>query len=290
MKKYLLLLCCCLVLNGCSGVKLFSHVVKTIVPWGDAPSTGRYKVGNPYVINGIKYYPEEEWDYDERGVASWYGGGDDDFHGKKTANGEIYNTRDLTAAHKTLPMPSFVKVTNLENGRRVVLRINDRGPYVRGRIIDVSQKAAELLGFDNKGTAKVRVQILSKESQAIANAAKRGKDISQVRFRKDVKRLNDLEDSVVSYVPPKEESYVTTVPVTPSNIYVQAGSYSVQKNAEKLKVKLSDLGDVKIEPAVVNGLQFHRVQLGPISDIEAADVLLDKLASMGINATSIKIK
>ena len=283
MKKYIAILSCCVLLSGCAGVQLLTHAVKVLIPGGGADdSAGRYKVGNPYVINGIRYYPEEDWNYDERGIASWYGGGDDDFHGKKTANGEIYNTRDLTAAHKTLPMPSFVKVTNLENGRRVILRINDRGPYVRGRIIDVSQKAAELLGFDDKGTTKIRVQILGKESKKIANAAKRGKDISSIKFPKDIKDLNEL-----AFVP---ERQVSPVPVNPSSIYVQAGSFSVRKNAEKMKVSLSALGNVEIEKVIVNGLQFHRVQLGPISTIFEADVLLEELADKGIKNPRITVK
>lgn len=283
--KKILIICCCLVLSSCAGVQLLSHSFKMLIPWGgEETSTGVYKVGNPYVIYGVKYYPKEDWDYDERGVSSWYGGGDDDFHGKKTANGEIYNTRDLTAAHKTLPMPSFVKVTNLENGRRVILRINDRGPYMKGRIIDVSQKAAELLGFADKGTAKVRVQILGKESKAIADAAKRGRDISKVKFPKDTK---DIDLANIEYMTPEQ---VQVVPVAPSNIYVQAGSFSVEKNAEKLKVDLSKLGSVRIEEALVNGVNYHRVQVGPIASVEEADAMLDVLSEMGIDSTKIQIK
>jgi rare lipoprotein A len=87
MKRNLAILFCCVLLSGCAGVQLVTHTIKVLMPWGGADSkTGRYKVGNPYVINGIKYYPEEDWEYDERGIASWYGGGDDNFHGKKTAN------------------------------------------------------------------------------------------------------------------------------------------------------------------------------------------------------------
>ena len=125
-----------------------------------APAPGarpHYKVGNPYQIDGIWYYPRENPDYDETGIASWYGA---DFHGKPTANGETYDMDALTAAHKTLPMPSTVRVTNLENGRALVLRVNDRGPFVHGRIIDVSRHASKLLGFHTQGTAKVRVAVL----------------------------------------------------------------------------------------------------------------------------------
>lgn len=105
---------------------------------------GIYKVGNPYKIMGKWYYPQEDYDYSEVGTASWYG---KDFHAKRTANGEKYDMYSLTAAHRTLPLPSIVKVTNLENGRSLVLRVNDRGPYAKNRIIDVSKRASQLLGF-----------------------------------------------------------------------------------------------------------------------------------------------
>ena len=118
---------------------------------------GKYKVGNPYQIKGVWYYPKESFDHVETGIASWYGR---QFHLKKTANGEIFDMNELTAAHRTLQMPSFVQVTNLENGRSLKLRVNDRGPFAHGRIIDVSRRAAQLLGFERQGTARVRVQIL----------------------------------------------------------------------------------------------------------------------------------
>ena len=115
---------------------------------------GIYKVGNPYQIEGTWYYPREQPDYDETGVASWYG---PNFYGQQTANGETYNAGDLTAAHRTLPMPVNVRVTNLDNGKSIILRVNDRGPYAKGRIIDVSEQAAKLHGINGVGTARVRV-------------------------------------------------------------------------------------------------------------------------------------
>ena len=128
---------------------------------------GVYKVGNPYKILGRWYYPKEDYSYSEVGIASWYG---PDFHAKRTANGEKYNMHSLTAAHRTLPLPSIVKITNLENGRSLVVRVNDRGPYARNRIVDVSKKVAQLLGFLEKGTAKVRVEVLEKESKNLKAA------------------------------------------------------------------------------------------------------------------------
>lgn len=127
----------------------------------DGQYVGIYKVGHPYKIEDTFYYPQEYDDYEEVGVSSWYG---DDFHGKKTSNGEIYNSGALTAAHQTLPLPSIVRVTNLENGKNVLVRVNDRGPFAKSRIIDVSEAAAELLGYHDKGTATVKVEFLPKET------------------------------------------------------------------------------------------------------------------------------
>jgi rare lipoprotein A len=131
------------------------------------PSVRGYKVGKPYQVKGVWYYPQVDYDYAEVGVASWYGPG---FHGRSTANGEEYDMNDLTAAHRTLPMPSIVRVTNLENGRSIKLRVNDRGPFVGGRIIDVSRRGAQLLGFYGNGTARVRVDMVADESMQLAAA------------------------------------------------------------------------------------------------------------------------
>lgn len=123
-----------------------------------APSGGGYyHVGKPYRVAGKTYIPQDNPRYSKVGLASWYGAA---FHGRLTANGEIYNVNELTAAHPTLPLPSYVRVTDLENGRSVVVRVNDRGPFVHNRLIDVSAKAAELLGFKQSGTARVRVDYL----------------------------------------------------------------------------------------------------------------------------------
>ncbi len=123
----------------------------------DAAKLGNWpvKIGKPYQVAGITYYPADDRDYREEGVASWYGPG---FHAGSTANGERYDQNDLTAAHRTLPMPSWVEVENLDNGRKLTVRINDRGPFARGRIIDLSKKSAQLLGVDRAGTARVRLR------------------------------------------------------------------------------------------------------------------------------------
>lgn len=117
-------------------------------------ASGPVKIGKPYKIRGRWYYPKDDRDYRETGSASWYG---PNFHGKPTANGERFDQNAMTAAHRTLPMPSWVKVENLGNGREVVVRVNDRGPFAHERIIDLSRRAAQLLGMENAGVARVRV-------------------------------------------------------------------------------------------------------------------------------------
>ncbi len=129
-----------------------------------SPGRGIYKVGEPYQIKGMWYCPYENYGYRETGMASWYGV---DFHGKKTANGEMFDMNTLTAAHRTLPMPSIVCVTNLTNGRVLTVQVNDRGPFVNDRIIDLSRRAAQLLGFEGQGTTWVRVEILAEESHVL---------------------------------------------------------------------------------------------------------------------------
>jgi rare lipoprotein A len=140
-------------LSACGG----AHRVNRDI-YGAGPN-GSYIVGNPYAVKGVWYYPAENTGYDAIGLASWYG---DEFRGNSTANGERFDPHRLTAAHTTLPLPVLVRVTNLENGRQIVLRINDRGPFHPGRIIDVSHSAAEELGFAGQGTARVRVQYMGR--------------------------------------------------------------------------------------------------------------------------------
>jgi rare lipoprotein A len=140
-------------LSACGG----GHRVDRDI-YGPGPG-GRYLVGSPYSINGTWYYPAENPSYSAIGTASWYGR---EFHGNATANGERFDARRLTAAHTTLPMPVLVRVTNLDNNRSIVLRVNDRGPFVSGRILDVSEAAAEQLGFRMQGTARVRVEYVGR--------------------------------------------------------------------------------------------------------------------------------
>jgi rare lipoprotein A len=160
----------CLVLANCASSDKFASRVDPkygvsssprVVALGDPvpKGGGTYRVGKPYTVAGRVYVPEEDPNYREEGLASWYG---DDFHGRLTANGEVFDMTSLTAAHPTLPIPSYARVTNLRNGKSLIVRVNDRGPYHGNRLIDVSNKAAELLEFKSNGVARVRVEYVAR--------------------------------------------------------------------------------------------------------------------------------
>src|SRR5512139_2188765 len=157
----------CIALANCSGgpgridpkygVSASARVVE---PGQEVPKGGGvYRIGKPYMIAGREYVPQEDVNYTATGMASWYG---DDFHGRYTANGEIFDMQSLTAAHPTLPLPSYVRVTNLANHKSVVVRVNDRGPYVGNRLIDVSVRTAKLLGFYGQGLTRVKVEYVGR--------------------------------------------------------------------------------------------------------------------------------
>jgi rare lipoprotein A len=160
----------CVVLANCASSNKFASRVDPkygvsssprVVAFGEPvpKGGGTYRVGKPYVVAGKTYVPEEDVNYRAEGMASWYG---DDFHGRLTANGEVFDMTSLTAAHPTLPMPSYARVTNMSNGKSLIVRVNDRGPYHGNRLIDVSNKAAELLEFKGNGVARVRVEYVGR--------------------------------------------------------------------------------------------------------------------------------
>jgi rare lipoprotein A len=163
---------CCLALAHCGGPvsskvdpKYGVSASPRVVQFGEPvpKGGGTYRVGKPYMVGGRTYSPEENTAYSAEGVASWYG---DDFHGRQTANGEVYDMQSISAAHPTLPIPSYARVTNLANQRSIIVRVNDRGPYHAGRLIDVSARTARLLDFKDHGTARVRVEYVGRASLA----------------------------------------------------------------------------------------------------------------------------
>src|ERR1700689_2011224 len=159
----------CLILANCASSGKFANVdpkygvssSPRVVAFGDPvpKGGGTYRVGKPYTVAGRVYVPEEDTHYRAEGLASWYG---DDFHGRLTANGEVFDMASLTAAHPTLPMPCYARVTNLSNGKSLIVRVNDRGPYHGNRVMDVSSRAAELLEFKGNGIARVRVDYVGR--------------------------------------------------------------------------------------------------------------------------------
>lgn len=255
---------------------------------------GSYKVGKPYKISGQWYYPKEDYIYSEVGIASWYG---KDFHAKKTANGENYDMNTLTAAHRTLPLPSIVRVTNLENGRSLVLRVNDRGPYAKNRIIDISKRGAQLLGFQTQGTAKVRVDLLEDES----------KELKAALLNEPMPTRYDTPKKTTAYaanrisIPKRQiEVYKATGPAasapvsyqasntsTGKSYFVQAGAFSKQDTAHSLSRKLTQFGNARVAEADVDGKRFYRVRLGPFSFPEEAEVTLAKVRNYGIQNASV---
>lgn len=383
-------------LGGCAETKLVANTAK-MATQPDAPTTQPYKIGKPYQVDGAWYYPKADYDYDETGIASWYGPG---FHGGNTANGEVYDQNALTAAHKTLPMPSLVRVTNLENGRSIVVRINDRGPFVNNRIIDMTQRGAQLLGFDMNGTAKVRVQVLKEESMILAaQASQQGGDnvppppkaspagtvaatalpptgqatasaaapspatssqpvpsaiqskagpgtpaatagqtstnqtpatapspvVSGTALPKPqnppaaAPATTPAVTQTAALPPAKPTAAVPTTTVKPaatatapapkpakttamgpvadlptpdgkvtvqpvkgnSSIYIQAGAFLRQNNAQQLSTKLATLGTSKVTQVKLGQQTFYRVRLGPIASVEKADELLQQVIDDG---------
>lgn len=300
-------------LSACAETEFVVHTAKQVKnATGDGQAQGRYKVGSPYQINGVWYYPQVDYGYVETGIASWYG---PNFHNKQTANGEIFDQNGVTAAHRTLPMPSVVRVTNLENGRALVLRINDRGPFAHGRIIDLSRRSAQLLGFERQGTAKVRVEILPEESRRMVEAYKQGRPIRLASLNTEPVPAPTAAPSVpvskssvaqipgtTTVTPPpaanapspaaqgsavdltrqarKPETVIQTEPEK-TEIFIQAGAFTNATNADRLTQILSSVGPVRISPREVNGRYFYRVRLGPLTTVAEADRVLEAVIARG---------
>src|SRR5215472_13035098 len=150
----------CLALANCAASKVSQYSPKVVADGEPVPKGGgAYHVGQPYTINGRTYYPTDNHSYRAEGIASWYG---PDFHGRLTANGEVFDMHAISAAHPTMPLPSYARVTNLDNKRSIIVRVNDRGPYARNRIVDLSIGTAKALGFYGHGLARVRVEYVGR--------------------------------------------------------------------------------------------------------------------------------
>ena len=254
-----------------------------------------YKIGKKYNVAGKYYYPKKDLYYNKTGIASWYG---PKFHGKLTANGEIYNQYALTAAHKTLPLPSAVKVTNLKNNKSIVLRINDRGPFVNDRIIDLSSKAADILELKREGTGLVRVQILKDKSLYLEKLARRGifpeiEDLKEAELpnitipKKVAVKIKDTKNQkIVS----KKINYNLKNFNKEYKIYIKLASFSSNKNAEIMKKKVSYIDKVKIYKIFKANKVLFQVKAGPFSKVEKVDELYSLLLKKGMQGTKIIIE
>lgn len=307
---------------GCSETQLVIHTAKKFARERTESDQGVYKVGKPYKIGRVWYYPAVDYKYQETGIASWYG---PKFHGQKTANGERFDQTRISAAHRTLPLPSMVRVTNLENGRALRVLVNDRGPFAPGRIIDVSKRAAQLLGFVNKGTAKVRVEIIADESRRLALAYGRGAGQVQIaraddgglpstgspnirpapRIAVTSAPLSAGEDKRHGETPtqhraansaarsdvmkPEPDGQVVQEPVQPTRMYVQAGAFAQYENANRLRARLSVLGPTKILAVLYDKQQLFRVRVGPIASLTRADKILERTIGAGFNDARIVV-
>lgn len=262
-----------IVLAACSTVSIHQPSLSTL----PAGVGGHYKTGKAYTVNGRTYYPlTSAYGYDQTGIASWYG---PNFNGGRTADGEWYDMHALSAAHPTLPLPTLVRVTNLENGRQVVVRVNDRGPFVKNRLIDLSYAAAKELGFERNGTTRVRVQALD------------GIHDHSHHFQTAHRPI------VPSPTAAKVETTSPHLPnrINPSNqsgsMYVQLGAFALSSNAKRLSHKLSgDYQDVGVYSIGSGTTRLYKVRIGPFQNVHEIERTVMSLESRGIQDAIVVIQ
>ena len=259
-----------LFLSACGGVKLVpssgdaapsKRVDVSSVPNAIPKNEPKSRYGNPksYVVFDKRYYVmESNKGFVEKGIASWYG---TKFHGRRTSSGETYDMYAMTAAHKNLPLPTYVKVTNLNNGKHIIVKVNDRGPFHENRIIDLSYTAAIKLDIIKKGTGLVEVRAIQ-PGDALSDSPNEGAPVKVVSSSSDN-----------------------------TGFYIQVGSFGQLANAENLRIKLGPLGEhlVKISQAVVQGQTLYRVRIGPLTDIDHSDSITTQLESYGVSEHRIVI-
>ncbi|MEZ5828805.1 MAG: septal ring lytic transglycosylase RlpA family protein [Hyphomicrobiales bacterium] len=305
---------------GGGGQKLGERVIPLgqPVPKGG----GRYLVGEPYDIAGTTYYPNEDPNYDRTGQASWYG---ELFHGRYTANGEIYDMDRLSAAHPTLPLPVYAQVTNLNNGRTIIVRVNDRGPFRKDRIIDLSRRSAEALGFRSRGTATVRVKYLGRaplngdDSYEQRYLASRGLQ----RYASTSAPSSGTKDPIAVASTPAQQGAarpvaMAAIPASPAagavgvvkgspeatgstaplasagprlvpsaGPQIQAGSFKNKDNAERARSVLSPIAPVDVAEVDVGGEIFYRVRVGPFPGQTEAAAALPRVTAAGYRGAKI---
>ena len=267
----------------------------------------------PYEIKGVWYYPKADPGYDEKGIGSWYG---EQFHNRRTANGEIFDMDLPSAAHKTLPLPSIVEVTNLDNGRKMQVRVNDRGPFVGDRVIDLSKAAAEQLGYGRAGIAHVRVRYIGPAGKATPFEQRRQIASATPSFPRDEppppKRAyaGGLPPAQAAYGPPPPPkaadpdfaSYSSPTPAaqaptaqayeppplaTASAYRVQAGSFASRDNAERAAARLGDAGQASVEPIQRSQGVLYRVVVNAGPDEAEAFGVRDHVAALGFSDATV---
>ncbi len=292
-------------------------------PYGGTDKPSSVKIGRSYNIKGVRYQPKYEPDYTETGTASWYG---PNFHGRQTANGERYNQYAMTAAHRTLPLPSMVRVTRTDTGESIVVRVNDRGPFAHGRIIDLSKKAAQELNMIGSGVAPVKVEYLP--NRTIAYLQNNDIDIPDYMQTYDYK-VASYDDNQVAKLPrsykpstsayrssrkqetyrpefrKRENSAVAKADVgltfdqiiqnasqeqTASTTYnVQTAAFANKTNAERHMEKLEAIGRTRMQLIESNKGPLYRVMVGPVKEYEQAVMLMDRAQQLGIEGARIVI-
>lgn len=279
-----------------------------------------YVVGDPYEVAGNWFYPAENYGYDETGIAAVYPAGPAQ---KYTTNGEPYDPGVLAAAHRTLQLPSMARVTNLDTGRSIVVRVNDRGTAVPGRVIELTPRAAELLQFGAMSTARVRVTVLPDESRAVAaallfvpsTATVTGVSVDGAPAPRSAPRLAVQREGAAVVQPAVQRSgfdiaaalpgsftadgRFLPAPVAteagpvagakPRSIYVQAGAFSVFESANRLQARLSSIAPARIESTRTGGAQTFHVRLGPLETVERADAVLARVTGSGVNGARIVV-
>lgn len=311
-----------LVALGCAGLaacatpmptRLPPTATSTAKPYSGPPPPGSTKglrgTDKPYEIRGVWYYPKADPDYDEKGIGSWYG---EQFHNRRTANGEIFDMDLPSAAHKTLPLPSIVEVTNLDNGRRMQVRVNDRGPFVDGRIIDLSKAAAEQLGYGRAGVARVRVRYVGPagktpfdQRRTIASAPPPPEPrytpppVKPKVYATGLPPAQPAWDAppppkaadpdFVPYARPEPAPVLPTEPppVLASAYRVQAGSFASRANAERAAAQLSGAGEASIESVERAQGTLYRVVVKAGPDEAEAFGVRDRVAALGFSDATV---
>ncbi len=286
---------------GCAGLaacatpqpRLAVHQAPTARPYSQPPPAGSTSglrgTEKPYQIRGIWYYPKADPGYDEQGIGSWYG---EQFHNRRTANGELFDMDLPSAAHKTLPLPSIVEVTNLDNGRKMKVRVNDRGPFVDGRIIDLSKAAAQQLGYGQAGVAHVRVRYVGPA------------DKTPFDERRIIAATPPPREPRYTPPPAAAPIYVTAPPAAPAqaasepaeaspppsvlaSYRVQAGSFANRDNAERAVAQLSEAGEASIESIARSQGVLYRVVVDAGSDEGEAFGVRDRVVALGFSDATV---